>query len=39
MPMGTGTYGTKVGRPSKSKNGTKKKNGNGPKVVNKKKRK
>ena len=25
MPMGKGTYGSKVGRPSKSKNGTKKK--------------
>jgi len=33
MPMGKGTYGTKKGRPPK------KKNGNGPKVTNKKKRK
>lgn len=33
MPMGKGTYGTKKGRPPK------KKNGNGPKVINKKKRK
>tara|TARA_R110000824_G_scaffold215951_1_gene402542 strand:- start:19712 stop:19825 length:114 start_codon:yes stop_codon:yes gene_type:complete len=37
MPSGKGTYGSKVGRPSK--NGGKKKNGNGPKVINKKKRK
>ena len=30
MPMGKGTYGSKVGRPSKPKNGGKKKNG--PKI-------
>tara|TARA_R100001086_G_scaffold21722_1_gene10509 strand:+ start:328 stop:447 length:120 start_codon:yes stop_codon:yes gene_type:complete len=38
MPGGRGTYGSQVGRPSKSKNGNKKKNGPKIKVVDKKKK-